>query len=167
MFRPENGKLCSFNVLTLVNLLQDYLSPEAVRNFIEMTHEAYYNHFKEYFGTVITGSSLMNLLCSMLNTGCGRTSSMKKFEDKFGFSPVLMYPAMWYNIVLRLNRHVTICLVFGQNYMQKVYKTSNDWSLAHGITATGHTAPEEVLNPVNSCGRTDKIIQIPRNPWHR
>ena len=43
-------------------------------------------------------------------------------------------------------------------------KVVNDWSVAHGITATGHTAPEEVLVPVNSSGdlmKSFKYLEIP------
>lgn len=33
----------------------DILNPEAVQRFIELTHEAYYSRFKEYFGTTVLG----------------------------------------------------------------------------------------------------------------
>ena len=32
-------------------------------------------------------------------------------------------------------------------YAEGFTKMVSDWSLAHGITATGHIVPEEVLNP--------------------
>lgn len=34
----------------------DYLDPESVARFVEMTHQQYYDHFKEYFGNTIDGT---------------------------------------------------------------------------------------------------------------
>ena len=33
----------------------DLLNPDAVARFIELTHEAYYSHFREYFGSTVIG----------------------------------------------------------------------------------------------------------------
>lgn len=35
------------------HILVNYLEPESVKCFIELTHEAFYRHFPEYFGTTI------------------------------------------------------------------------------------------------------------------
>jgi len=43
-------------------------------------------------------------------------------------------------------------------------KVVSDWSVAHGITATGHNAPEEALIPANSSGdviKSFKYLEIP------
>jgi hypothetical protein len=34
----------------------DYLDPNAVKNFIKMTHDEYYKRYQEYFGNVISGT---------------------------------------------------------------------------------------------------------------
>lgn len=36
-------------------LSADILNPEAVERFVQLTHEAYYRHFAEYFGNVVIG----------------------------------------------------------------------------------------------------------------
>ena len=76
----------------------DYLDPEAVDKFIDMTHQAYYNRFKEYFGTTIDSTFYDE---PTLYRAEGRTWTGKfneKFEAKYGFNPRVYYPALWYDI---------------------------------------------------------------------
>jgi hypothetical protein len=145
--------------------ISDYLDPEAVRNFIRMTHEAYYNHFKEYFGTVITGSFFDEPSMFHAQYRMWTDQFNEKFEKKYGFSPVSWYPALWYDIGPETQSARNHLFGFRADlYAEGFNKEVNDWSKNHGITATGHTAPEEVLNPVNSAGdlmKSFKYLEIP------
>jgi hypothetical protein len=162
---PGKWKIMFFLCVDAGEPIADYLSPEAVRNFIEMTHEAYYSHFRDYFGTVIFGSffdepSMFHAQFRMWTDGFNN-----KFNEKYGFSPVLLYPALWYDIGSETQSARNAMFGFrAELYAEGFTKQVNDWSVAHGIKATGHTAPEEVLNPVNSCGdlmKSFKYLQIP------
>jgi hypothetical protein len=143
----------------------DYLNPEYVRNFIGMTHEAYYSRFKDYFGTVITGTFFDEPSMFRAKFRMWTDEFNNEFRKKYNFSPVSLYPALWYDIGTE-TQSARNCL-FGfraELYAEGFTKEVSDWSVAHGITATGHTAPEEVLNPVNSSGdlmKSFKYLEIP------
>jgi len=143
----------------------DYLCPEYVRNFIEMTHEAYYSHFKEYFGTVISGTFFDEPSMFRAKFRMWTDEFNNKFMGKYGFSPVSLYPSMWYDIGTDTQSARNYLFGFrAELYAEGFTKEVSDWSVAHGITATGHTAPEEVLNPVNSSGdlmKSFKYLEIP------
>jgi hypothetical protein len=162
---PGKWKIMFFLCVDAGEPIADYLNPEAVKNFIKMTHEAYYSHFKDYFGSVIFGSffdepSMFHAQFRMWTDGFN-----KKFNEKYGFSPVILYPSLWYDIGPETQSARNAMFGFrAELYTEGFTKQVNDWSVAHGISATGHTAPEEVLNPVNSCGdlmKSFKYLQIP------
>ena len=158
-------KIMFFQCVSSDSKLTDYLSPEAVGYFIGMTHEAYYKHFKDYFGSVITGTFFDEPSMFHAQYRVWTELFNEKFEQKYGFNPALLYPALWYNIGAETQSARNY--LFGLRadlYAEGFTKMVSDWSLAHGITATGHIVPEEVLNPVNSCGdlmKTFKYLNIP------
>jgi len=143
----------------------DYLNPEAVRNFINMVHESYYSHFKEYFGTVIGGTFFDEPSMFRAQFRMWTDQFNEKFIKKYAFSPVLLYPAMWYDIGSGTTSARNYLFGFrAELYAEGFTKEVSDWSVAHGINATGHTAPEEVLNPANSAGdlmKGFKYLDIP------
>ena len=145
--------------------IADYLNPDAIRNFTRMVHDVYYRRFKEYFGSVIYGTFFDEP--SMFHAGFRMWTAEfnEKFIKKYGFSPVTLYPAMWYNIGPGTESARNYLFGFrAELYALGFPKVVNDWSVAHGITATGHTAPEEVLVPVNSAGdlmKSFKYLEIP------
>jgi len=109
----------------------DYLDPDAVDKFIEMTHQAYYERFGDHFGTTIDSTFFDE---PTLYRGNGRTWTGKfneKFERKYGFDPRPYYPP----------------------------KRIQDWCDAHGIVATGHQDQEEVINPVSVSGDLMKCFK--------
>lgn len=143
----------------------DYLDPEAVHHFIQMTHEAYYRHFKSYFGKVITGTFFDEPTMYRANGRMWTSRFNDKFKQRYGFNPALLYPALWYNIgeETRLARNY----LFGfrtELYASGFMKEVSDWSTTHGIHATGHQDQEEVLNPVSVSGdlmKCCKYLDIP------
>jgi len=50
--------------------------------------------------------------------------------------------------------------LFEEGFIKEV----SDWSVAHGIHATGHIAPEEALVPVNSSGDLMKTFKYQETP---
>lgn len=143
----------------------DYLDPEASRNFTKMAHDVYYNCFKEFFGTVISGTFFDEPSMFHAKFRMWTDQFNIKFKKKYGFSPVLFYPAMWYDIGPDTQSARNYLFGFrAELYAKGFTKEVNDWSVAHGITATGHTAPEEALIPVNSSGdlmKSFKYLEIP------
>jgi hypothetical protein len=145
--------------------LADYLNPEAIRNFTGMVHDVYYKHFRDYFGPVIYGTFFdePSMFHAQFRMWTGAFN--EKFIKKFGFSPVSLYPAMWYDIGPDTESARNYLFGFrAELYATGFTRVVNDWSVAHGITATGHNAPEEALVPVNSSGdimKSFKYLEIP------
>lgn len=158
-------KIMFFSCVPDGNPLSDYLNPEAVRNFTKMVHDVYYNRFKNYFGNVIYGTFFDEP--SMFRAQFRMWTPMfnEKFIAKHGFSPVTLYPALWYDIGPETSSARNYMFGFrAELYSEGFHKVVNDWSLAHGITATGHTAPEEAIIPANGPGdlmRCFKYLEIP------
>ncbi len=143
----------------------DYLDPAGVRNFIEMTHEAYYKRFKKYFGNVISGTFFDEPTMYRAKGRMWTDRFNEKFQKKFGFNPSLYYPALWYNIGPETAAARNYLFGFRTElYASGFTKVINDWSTAHHISATGHQDQEEVLNPVSVSGdlmKCFKYLEIP------
>jgi len=138
----------------------DYLDPEAVDAFIEMTHQAYYDRFKDHFGTTIDSTFHDE---PTLYRGEGRTWTDRfneRFERKHGFDPRPYYPALWYDI--GPDTQAARNYLFGFRtalYALGFPKRIQDWCDEHGIEATGHQDQEEVANPVSVAGDLMKCFQ--------
>jgi len=131
----------------------DYLDPEGVGHFVEMTHRQYYNRFKEYFGNTIDGT--FNDEPTMYRAK-GRMWTGKfneKFKARHGFDPAPYYPALWYDIGPESQAARNYLFGFrSELYATGFPKVIQDWCDKHGIAATGHQDQEEVINPVSVSG---------------
>jgi hypothetical protein len=143
----------------------DYLDPEAVDRFIEMTHQAYYDRFRDYFGTTIDSTFYDE---PTLYRGEGRTWTDKfneKFERKHGFDPRPYYPALWYDIGPQTQAARNYLFGFRTElYALGFPRRIQDWCDRHGIAATGHQDQEEVVNPVSVSGDLMKCFQYQAIP---
>ncbi|MGN1255858.1 MAG: glycosyl hydrolase, partial [Bacteroidaceae bacterium] len=125
----------------------DYMNPEAVKLFIEDTHEQYYRHFPDAFGTVITSTFFDEPTTYRGNGRMWTEGFNKRFEQMYGFAPDSLYPALWYSIgdytaVARNQLFSTRATLYAEGFM----KTLAEWAEAHGIISTGHQDQEEILN---------------------
>ncbi len=160
-----NWKIMIFTCVNDPDKIADYLDPEAVRNFIKMTHEEYYKRFRDYFGTVISGTFFdePTMYRAQGRMWTGKFNS--KFENKFGFSPNNLYPSLWYDIGPETQSARNYLFGFrAELYAEGFTKEVNDWSVAHGVTATGHQDQEEVANQVSISGdflKSFKYLGIP------
>ena len=118
-------------------LSADILNPEAVRKFIQLTHERYFHELREYFGTVVIGfftdepSILGRNVSGMFPWTKGFSKEFSeaggKFEELFGLfanennSSVELYQKM----ILKREEEI-------------YYKSLSDWCEGHGIALMGH-----------------------------
>lgn len=138
----------------------DYLDPQAVAHFVEMTHQQYYNHFKEYFGNTIDGTfhdePTMYRAQGRMWTG----GFNEKFKAKYGFDPAPYYPALWYDIGPETEAARNYLFGFRTElYATAFPKVIQEWCAKHGIAATGHQDQEEVVNPVSVAGDLMKCFK--------
>ncbi len=143
----------------------DYLDPEAADRFIEITHQAYYDRFKEHFGSTLDSTFFDE---PTLYRAQGRTWTDKfneKFRNKFGFDPRPYYPALWYDIGPETAAARNYLFGFrSELYAEGFTRRIQEWCRAHGIAATGHQDQEEVVNPVSISGdlmKCFKHLEIP------
>lgn len=139
----------------------DYLSAEAVSHFIELSYEAYYERFPEYFGTVITTAFYDE---PTLKHSTGRRqwtgSFNEEFEEAHGYNPITLYPAMFMDIgddteSARVALYGMRNQMFAENYIKQI----NDWCADHGLQLQGHTLDEEVVNPTQTAGDLMKLFE--------
>ncbi len=132
----------------------DYLSPSSVSKFIELTYEKFYHAFPEYFGTCIDFAFYDEPTLRWVEGGRAWTGSFNdEFEKAYGFSPVILYPALWYDIGPETNAARNMLFGFrAEIYASGFPKVINDWCREHDIQLTGHVDQEEILNPVSICG---------------
>lgn len=163
---PEGRwKILTFTCVKDPDVIADYLNPEAIRNFIKMTHEEYYKRFSEYFGTVIGGTFFDEPTLYRAQGRMWTERFNEKFENKYGFSPAILYPALWYTIGPETESARNLLFGFrAELYAEGYTKEVNDWSVAHGVWATGHQDQEEVLNQVSVSGdfmKSFKYLEVP------
>lgn len=155
-----NYKVMTFATVKDGTDLVDYLSESAVDEFIEITHEVYYEHFSKYFGSVIDSAFYDE---PPLYRAEGRTWTgdyNKLFEEKYGFNPITLYPALWYDIGGDTEWAKNTLFGFRTElYSENYIKNMNDWCAERGLKLTGHMDAEENVNPVSSSGDLLKIFQ--------
>jgi len=124
----------------------DLLNPDAVRAFIRITHERYYERLGRYFGGTILAffTDEPNIL------GRGKMRGLKPWTNRF-----LEYflregnaeqdlAALWFEAgentaLIRKNYRKAVNKRLAETY----YKPLSDWCAAHGIALTGHPEASE------------------------
>ncbi len=146
--------------------LVDYLDPEAVKKFVGLTYEQYYRTFPEHFGKTIDSAFYDEPTFHWVQGGRAWTPRFNQlYQKRYGRSPALLYPALWYDIGpdTAPARH----LLFGfraELFSRGFVKTLADWCHAHGIELTGHVDQEEIVNPVGLCGDLIKVFEYQQIP---
>lgn len=143
----------------------DYLNPEAVAEFIGLTHERYYQKFPEYFPQVVDSAFYDE---PNLYKAQGRTwteNFNEKFEAVTGYSPELLYPALWHNIGPDTAAARNALLGFrAELYATGFPKIIDEWCTSRGLQLTGHVDQEEVINPVGITGDLMKSFKYQAIP---
>lgn len=115
----------------------DILNPKAVQCFIELTHEAYYQNLKQYFGNTIIGfftdepSILGRNVSGMFPWTSGFSEEFQKAGGSFGELPALFRGEE--NDSTRLYHRMIL-----EREEQVYYKRLSDWCTEHGIALMGH-----------------------------
>ena len=136
----------------------DTLSAEAIRKFIEVTHEPYFKAVGDRFGKTVPAiftdepsfhkqEQLPDGTASK-DVGIAYTDSMEDyFRSRYGYSLLEHLPeVLWDRADGRLSQvryhyHDCVAWMFAENYG----KTIGDWCADHGLLMTGHLLFEEKL----------------------
>ncbi|MCX6561125.1 MAG: glycosyl hydrolase [Candidatus Aminicenantes bacterium] len=141
--------------------LVDYLDPAAVRDFISLTYEKYFERLGRHFGTTIDSAFYDEPTFHWVEGGRAWTP---KFNERFraarGGDPTLLYPALWLDIGPDTTAARNALFGFrAELFASGFVKTLADWCRAHGIALTGHVDQEEIVNPVGLCGDLIKCFR--------
>jgi hypothetical protein len=144
----------------------DYLSAKAVSELINIMYDKYYENLKEYFGSMIKETFFDEP--SMHNNVRGRLWTPgynKAFEEKYGYSPMKYYPALWYDI--GKDTGAVRNALFGfrtELYTENFIGQMAAWCQEHGIALSGHMDQEEAPNPVGTQGDLMKVFKHEQVP---
>ncbi|MEN6549723.1 MAG: glycosyl hydrolase [Armatimonadia bacterium] len=157
--------LCPYDEVIAFTLVPDgfpvdILNPDAVRRFVEVTHEKYVEVVGDYFGTTIPGMFTDE---TPLGGGIGGEAipwtrqflqmlTARMGRDARIYLPLLFSPeAVGPHVVERYSEHELLaarceyynCLTdrFGQAYWQQI----TEWCGEHGLIHTGHVGGEDNL----------------------
>ncbi len=155
----------------------DTLNPEAVKAFIETTHEAYRKRFSPHFGTLIPGiftdepnygrafapSVVGPDMRSLPWTG----SLPKTFKERYGYDIRNRIPELFFDVkgahFFQARYHFFDCIT--HLFTQSFGKQIGEWCEKNGLLSTGHVLLEETLHTqtsvVGSCMRFYEFMQAP------
>lgn len=138
----------------------DYLDPEAVRAYIGLVYQAHYDHLKQYFGTQLKITQYDEPALHMANGQTWTPRFNEYFEREYGYNPLTLYPALWYDIgpdtaAARNALWGFRTRLFSESYVKQL----DDWCREHGILFSGHFDQEEISNPVGVNGDMMKVFE--------
>lgn len=153
-FRPFSGQeavddLGAEEFLLLVEWVNnpyyvDILNKKVIRAFIEHTHEVYYQHLGDMFGTVIPG-----IFTDEPQYAAGKIPWSfvlpSEFEDEHGYSIISVLPALLYKVEgyrrVRYDFWKTVNRLVSTSFSKQI----GDWCRQHKIVFTGHVMAEDSL----------------------
>ena len=144
----------------------NYLNPETIRDFIDITHEEYFRRYGEQFGSLIPGVFFDEIM-NDAGKKAELTVWVEGFEERFrelkGYDLAPLLPALVYDIGPRTPAvRCDYYDVYTDCYERAWFKQIADWCAAHDLMLTGHTV--ETLNRYTTQGnymRTMRHLQIP------
>lgn len=127
----------------------DILNPAAVARFLALTHDQYYEHLREFFGTTII--ALFTDEPSILGKGPHRTEAPQpyttglvdwlaaRWRGRWGKDPRAWLPALWRGYGPKTAAFRRDYAAGVQQRLEEVfYRGQSEWCAAHGIALTGH-----------------------------
>lgn len=184
-FSPEaindNDKVFEFYVRTAANddwfngqAYLDTLSVEAVKKFIDVTHEKYKQEVGKDFGGpvpgIFTDEPRYSYAFLEQEDGCSiawSTELLKVFKERYGYDLADHLPELFFDIPgetpLKARYHYFDCVTF--MFVRAFAKQVGDWCEANNLMFTGHLMNEDTLSAqascVGSCMRFYEYMQIP------
>lgn len=132
----------------------DNMDPEAMKKFISLTYDKFYERFPEHFGTTIPICFFDDVTITQTKGGRNWTGIFNaKYEAVYGRSPALDYPAIFMSIGPETAAaRVRIWTVRNELFADGYPKTVHDWCKTHGIQSSGHPQGPYTIQPNNMCG---------------
>lgn len=137
----------------------DTLNPEAVRQFINVTHARYHERLGEYFGTIIpaiftdepqfTHKTTLSFANERIDVTIPWTDDLaESYEKAYGINLLDVLPEIFWELpdgkasVARYRYHDHVCERFTQAFADQV----GEWCEAHNLALSGHLMEEPTLH---------------------
>ena len=127
-------------------LVVDLLDSLSMSKFMTLTYDKYEDRFKKYLGNLINYSFFDDV--GFFRAERTWTPAFnEKFEQLYGYSPVLLYPALWENIGPETeSARVALFNTRAELLAEGFPKTVARWADKNGLKSTGH--PPGNYNPM-------------------
>lgn len=152
----------------------DTMNPEAVKKFIDVTHEAYRKNFGDEFGKLIPGIFTDEPEYGRCRVWGNQTKQLSwtdkfpaEFKKRFGYDIIDYLPEVFYDIegepVSRARYHYHECAT--AMFVEAFAKQIGDWCEKYNLLFTGHVMAEENMRSqlgfVGSAMRFYEHMQAP------
>ena len=133
----------------------DILNPDAVACFLRLTHDRYYEHLKEFFGTTII--AMFTDEPQVMGRNPLRPANPMPFTpgliewlaERWGEDPRPWLPALWVDCGPGTGAFRRRFKAAIQERLEEVFFAAQSrWCAEHGIALTGHPAESEELSPL-------------------
>ncbi|HWD66498.1 MAG TPA: glycosyl hydrolase, partial [Caulobacteraceae bacterium] len=137
----------------------DYFDPKAVKEFIDVTYEAYARHVGAYFGNTITLTFFDDVgIYSADRTWAAGLA--ERFEARTGRKPATYYPALWEDIgpetaTARVAFFSARAEALSEGFPELVTR----WGERHGLQASGHSPGQYEIQPTDMNGDPFKFYR--------
>lgn len=169
-FGSETGDLARlvYFYLKTDRLMADYLNPETIREFINLTHEQYANRFGSDFGSVIPGVFFDEIYMTR-GTFVWTPGFEKVFAARHGYDlleelPWMVMEGTKQAAKVREDYYETAAYLYETAFFSQI----GSWCEEHGLMLTGHTEEELAWHPKRQGNffRTMRHLQIPGADCH-
>ena len=132
--------------------LVDYLEPQAVQAFIDLTYQTYGTAMPAHFGTTIDSAFYDEPAFYLVQGGRAWTERFnERFRARHHREALTLYPALWFDIGPETAAaRYALLNMRAELFATGFVKTIGDWCAAHHMGLTGHADQEELTNPVIS-----------------
>lgn len=131
----------------------DLLNPSAIKRFIELTHERYYQALKDHFGKTV--QAIFTDEPSIMGRGSkgGLKAWTDRLEEDFrrdkGYDIIPLLPALWNDIgeitaQVRRDHNDVVANRLNDSFYQQI----SDWCSEHNIALTGHPSESDDIGPL-------------------
>ncbi len=134
------------------DMVVDYMDPEAVHKFMELTYDPYGKHFAPWFGNTIKKVFFDDVgYVNMEHTWTAAIS--ERFRQKTGKNPALYYPAMFCDMgpetqAARVAFYQARAELLAEGYVKQI----TEWSNQRGLKTIGHPPSNYAPNTAVACG---------------
>lgn len=142
----------------------DTLNPEAVRKFIEITHEAYLREIGGYFGANVPGIFTDEPNCRDGNDKKAEASWTDKFPEyfqkHFGYDITKKLPELFFDMTFPLysKARYDYCVCRSQLFIEAFAKQIGEWCSKNNLFFTGHGIDEYPLS--EQASSTGSLMQF-------